>query len=88
MAHHDLHPLASYDLTNVLSRVANDGIGHLTRHGEVLVRYGNDLALKFRISQHNKQIRFDLRLAARVVIEARNINKSIEKYKNSCISIR
>lgn len=83
LAINDIHPLANDELRKVAIRLRNDDITKVALGDEVIVRHGNCLALKYRVSSHNnKQIRHDIRMSAIILGEAKKIDESIKEMKD------
>lgn len=74
----NIHPRASIYLRKVACRLSNDDISEVAKKDLLIVLHGNLEAFKFRHSNHhNKQIRAQVRLLARLLLELRKKSKEI-----------
>ena len=77
----DVHPDASVYLRIVLSRLRDDDISKIAKNDMLIIIYGNFEAFKFKHSNHhNKQIRAELRLLARILIQMKKIHDKITDF--------
>lgn len=74
----NIHPRASIYLRKVACRLSNDEISEVAKKDLLIILHGNLEAFKFRHSNHhNKQIRAQMRLLARLLMELKTKNTDI-----------
>lgn len=77
----DCHPRISKSLRHILSVLDPDKIGKFAKLDELIIIYGNLLAVEYKPERNYDMVRQRLRLLARLVLAANSLNAGIEQLK-------